>query len=495
MSFVIAPEIVLGAVGKLAGIGSTLGEATAAAARPTTSVATAAADEVSHALSQLFGTYGQQFQAASAQAVAFHSEFVGLLNGGVAAYLNTEIASAQHGMMSAMSAPGGATAAADIFPGIAAFPNPGGGPFGPAPNAGTSFAYGTAWQTLFANTGNNLQANLSSWAAHPFPVLQQVIANQNSYANTVGTGFATSLQNYPTSLANVPANVQIGLQGVSNSPAVAQAYFAKQAVESQATNAALQNFVVDLQNRLPVFQYDLGMVGQEVMIGDYHGAVQRIPQAFVDLFISGVDVSNGTTVTIQGPAGDLMPLMSQTGTQDLIDLLQPDSIPQRMAQNFVNLVNTVPSALGLSIVGPPLSTLDGLATGATEFGAALQTGDPFAVAGALVDLPAHALDGFLNGQPILDLRIPISASFDIPAMPPATTTPIHVDAANAAVIAHLPFNGLLAQPAQIGATIEVPSPVGPALVDIPIGDMRFGGLITELLTHTPQQVAAAISPK
>ena len=91
MSFVIAPEIVLGAVGKLADIGSTLGEATAAAAGPTTSVATAAADEVSHALSQLFGTYGQQFQAVSAQAAAFHSEFVGLLNGGVAAYLNTEI--------------------------------------------------------------------------------------------------------------------------------------------------------------------------------------------------------------------------------------------------------------------------------------------------------------------------------------------------------------------------------------------------------------------
>ena len=174
----------------------------------------------------------------------------------------------------------------------------------------------------------------------------------------------------------MPANVQIALQGISNSPAVAQAYFAKQAVESQATSAALQNLVVDLQNRVPVFQYDLGMIGQQVMTGDYHGAVQRIPQAFVDLLISGVDISNGTNVTIQGPAGDLLPLMSQTGTQDLIDLLQPNSITQRMAQNFVNVVNTVPSALGLSLIGPPLATLDGLATGATEFGAALQTGDP-----------------------------------------------------------------------------------------------------------------------
>jgi PE family len=491
MSFVIVPEIVAGAAGKLAGIGSMLGEATAAAVSPTTSVAAAAADEVSHALSQLFGTYGQEFQAASAQAAAFHTGFVSLLNGGAAAYLNTEIANAQQGLM-AMTAPGGATAASTIF-GIPGISLPGGLLGSPGTNSGSTFAYGTAWQTLFANTGSNLQANLSSWAAHPFPVLTQINANQNSYADTVGTGFVTTLQNYQTSLANVPANVQIAVKGVSDAPSVAQAYFAKQAAESQATNAALQNLGMDLQNRVPFFQYDLGMIGSQVMSGDYHGAVQRVPQAFVDLLISGVDISNGTNITIQGPAGDLLPLTSQSGTQDLIDLLQPNSIPQRIAQNFVNVFNTVPSSLGLSLIGPPLSTLDGLATGATEFGAALQTGDPLAVAGALVDLPAHALDGFLNGQPVLDLRIPISASFDLPAIPPLTT-PIHVDAANAAIIAHLPFNGLLAQPEQMGATIEIPSLLGPTLVDLPLGNMQFGGLITELLTHTPQQVAAAISP-
>ena len=86
MSFVIAaPEAVTAAAGNLAGIGSTLGEATAAAAAPTTGVAAAAADEVSIALSEIFGTYGQQFQALSAQASAFHNEFVSLLNGGAAA--------------------------------------------------------------------------------------------------------------------------------------------------------------------------------------------------------------------------------------------------------------------------------------------------------------------------------------------------------------------------------------------------------------------------
>ena len=92
MSFVVtAPEVVTSAAENLAGIGSSLGEATAAAAAPTTGIATAAADEVSAAISQVFGTYGREFHAAAAQAAAFHDEFVSLLNGGAAAYLGISL--------------------------------------------------------------------------------------------------------------------------------------------------------------------------------------------------------------------------------------------------------------------------------------------------------------------------------------------------------------------------------------------------------------------
>src|SRR5271167_742479 len=120
MSFLItAPETVTAAAGNLAGIGSTLGEATAAAAAPTTTVATAAADEVSIALSEMFGTYGQQFQALSAQASAFHNEFVSLLNGGAAAYLSAEAANAGQTLANATSAPtAGATSAAGLLGGL-----------------------------------------------------------------------------------------------------------------------------------------------------------------------------------------------------------------------------------------------------------------------------------------------------------------------------------------------------------------------------------------
>jgi hypothetical protein len=120
MSFVIAaPEVVTAVAGNLAGIGSTLGEATAAAAAPTTGVAAAAADEVSIALSEIFGMYGQQFQALSAQASAFHNEFVSLLNGGAAAYLSAEAANAGQTLANATSTPAaGATSAAGLLGGL-----------------------------------------------------------------------------------------------------------------------------------------------------------------------------------------------------------------------------------------------------------------------------------------------------------------------------------------------------------------------------------------
>src|SRR5689334_5106340 len=68
VSFMVTvPELVTTAAANLAGIGSTLQEATAAATGPTTAVAAAAADEVSAAISELFGSFGQEFQAVNSQ--------------------------------------------------------------------------------------------------------------------------------------------------------------------------------------------------------------------------------------------------------------------------------------------------------------------------------------------------------------------------------------------------------------------------------------------
>ena len=88
-----------------AAIRSSLDDAIAAAAAPTSGVAPAAADEVSAAIARLFGTYGQNFQALNTQAAAFNQQFVGLLNGGGAAYFSTEMANAQQNLMNAINAP------------------------------------------------------------------------------------------------------------------------------------------------------------------------------------------------------------------------------------------------------------------------------------------------------------------------------------------------------------------------------------------------------
>src|ERR1700739_4600581 len=93
MSFVMAvPEVLGTAATDLTNIGSTLSTANAAAATQTTGVLAAAEDEVSAAIAALFSAHGQGFQALSAQAAAFHDQFVETLTAGAASYVSAEAA-------------------------------------------------------------------------------------------------------------------------------------------------------------------------------------------------------------------------------------------------------------------------------------------------------------------------------------------------------------------------------------------------------------------
>lgn len=95
MSFVIvAPEALMSVASEVAGIGSVLNAANAAAAAPTTGVLAAAADEVSAAMAALFGAHAQEYQRLSAQAAGFHAQFVQALNAGVNSYASAEAANA-----------------------------------------------------------------------------------------------------------------------------------------------------------------------------------------------------------------------------------------------------------------------------------------------------------------------------------------------------------------------------------------------------------------
>ncbi|WP_373202741.1 PE family protein [Mycobacterium marinum] len=533
MSLVVAePDALSNAAGHLAGIGSKIEDATAAGAGPTTTVAAAASDDVSIAISEFFGTYGKQFQTFSARAAAFHDEFVSLLRGGAAAYLDTEFANARLGQANpanspapAAAAPGGAFLAelsagntelgpitgaisvGELLPGAppeigAAISVLGGGSllpglfgFGPfAPTTGSPAVAEGPWQTLFANTSANLQTIYSDWAAHPFPAAQQVIANQAEYARTIGGGLAAAAQDLPATVANLPANIGLAVADAVNFPAELQGYLGKQVGYGQVVVDALQNAGAELPQTLPNFFGDVDKANQAVMAGDYNDAVDYVPRAAVDLFLSGVNINNLSQITVEGPAGELLPLMSLPAQmqQDLIDLLPPGAILTQMVQNSFNATNTVVNSIALATIGPPIATLDGFATGLTVLGGAVATGNGVGAVGALLDMPAYVLDGFLNGETVVELRVPVSETVTIPLTP---LTPPIVVGANTPVLVRMPFGGVLAQPQPITATIELPGTGSPAPLDITIPDMQVAGVVPTLLNVIPQRVAEAIAPE
>ncbi len=108
---VASPETLAAAATDLAGIGSTISAANAAAGAPTTGVIAAAADEVSAQLAALFGAHALDYQALSGQVAKFHDQFVRALTAGGAAYAAAEAANAsplqaaEQTMLNAVNAP------------------------------------------------------------------------------------------------------------------------------------------------------------------------------------------------------------------------------------------------------------------------------------------------------------------------------------------------------------------------------------------------------
>lgn len=121
MSFVTTrPEALLLAASTLEGLGSSMAAQDAAAAAPTTSVAPAAADEVSALQAAQFSAYGAWYQQVSAQAKAVHQTLVNNLGSNAGSYGTTEAANKVTTSAAALPAAAPAAAAADPPPGDAA---------------------------------------------------------------------------------------------------------------------------------------------------------------------------------------------------------------------------------------------------------------------------------------------------------------------------------------------------------------------------------------
>lgn len=403
MSFVIAePDFVTAAAGQLAGIRSSIGAAAEAAAAPTTGIAQAAADEISAAISRLFGAYGQDFQAVNSQAAAFHAEFVRLLNGSAAGYLSADIANAEQALLG--GAVGFPTAApTDPLGGLlggllGGGATGGGGLLGPvtggtgglnlggvnlvlpslpsllSPNTLTSAlgslsgatgqlgpllgGIGTSVQNLLfpqlvAAPGvsaypnpyqvlfDNTVRNLSDLGANyrPFPILNQIAVNQAHYAQLAGNAIALNLQGFP---GNVPANIQLGLQEASTfNPAVgAQAFVNGTTGFYNTLGTQLAKFGEGIQQTFPTFQRDLNLAGLAIQQGQYSQAVQYGAHSLVDLFITGFDTSGlGITVDLSNLLAPAVVISGPIGVEGPAGALLPIlSAIGQQAQGAASLV-------------------------------------------------------------------------------------------------------------------------------------------------------------
>lgn len=213
------------ASGNLQNLGSALRSANAAAASQTTEIVAPAADEVSSAISAALGSHAQEFQAISAKAAAFHDEFVNLLNGGAAQYLNAEAANVQQTLANVVNAPAAAAAESINTPFGpvsltfgGSLPNPGpDGPFSGFANA-TNALLGTANVTVTGNvlaggtefqvTGGTFSAPqlLSFLTATAGPTVSGNASLMNS-VNTLITDLQTgNLPGAALALVNTPGN-------------------------------------------------------------------------------------------------------------------------------------------------------------------------------------------------------------------------------------------------------------------------------------------------
>ena len=497
MSLVITtPELVQGAAQDLAGIGSSLAEATATAASPTTGIAAAAQDEVSVAIASMFGNFGQEFQALSAQAQAFHAEFVSAMNGSAAAYVSAEAAAGQT-LMSAAAAP-----AQTLFGGGAAMVT---GQGAATMAQGISSFVGTVaapYQALAFNTQSNLQAINSTFAANPFPFVNQVIGNQTGFANTFGSGILTDLQGFP---GNVPANIQLAIQGAStfNPGALLQGFIAQQQGYAYTIGSSLQLAGQDLYTGVQGLPAGFQAAFQDLAAGNPIGAYGQIQQTLQNAFLPGFQEVNvpwtelgsptATPVPIipLGPLGDLAPIFAIPGhvAQNFTNLLPAGSIPAQISQNFTNVLNTVtnfgttlnPGTLGINFglplqfvfdgIGAPANALSALNSSAVAFASAVQTGNASAAAAAVLDAPAVVANGFLNGQTLISLP-PVTVNFTGAGFPIDITTN-----------AELPLGGLL-------------TPLSPVILGGGVGPIPgtpIGGFIPGLQS-IGSQLAAAITP-
>jgi hypothetical protein len=527
MSFVIAmPEMVGTAATDLASIGSTLSAANVAAAAPTTGIVAAAEDEVSAAIAALFGEHGQAYQAMSAQAAAFHSEFVNLMNADAGAYLSTEIANAEQALTNAVGAPVQA-----LLGGGASLGPGGGGVVSAVPGGGLLRGLlgggGTTTGSLVGGlTGGSsgllggltadtdLLARLTgstSGLSGALGGLGSLGGNLNSILSGTPPGLPTAQNDFEISL--IPGLLGVGTGG-TGSTGIAGPYITL--IENTIAN--LQSlgagWLADpfpflrqvIANQIGYAQLVATAVGDaahsfQAGLADLPAAFQATSQAFAaGNYVGGLsDLGTGFEGLFTGTVGDLSPIFAIPGhisqnvsnvTTTLTDTsivfasqLDTSNLPLSLSNSTITLNLGLPLALGLDAIGAPITTMLAFDASEAAFGSAVQSGNFAAALTALVDAPAVIANGFLNGHATLTLQQSFSENLAIPVTDQVTVgIPVTEQAS-----LDIPLGGVLTPLAPVTAIVG-PVTIGPATVgqfSVPIPPVVVGPFVTPLGTVGP----------
>ncbi len=478
MSFLIAvPDQVQAAAQDLAGIRSSLLDTATSAAAPTTAVAPAAADEVSAAISALFGNFGQEFQWASAQAQAFHAEFVRLINAGAAAYVSTELANAEQAVANAVNAPAEAILGSPLLPGGlgvgAAQSVSASGLLGGLLGSGTSGGSLLGGLTGGTSGLGGLLSGLTGGSGGLLGGLGSLGANLNSLLSGALPGLPGSLTGLENSLTGVVNSL---LPGLVNVQLGAGPYFSGIAGPYEALvyntwnnlNSLAGGWLADPFPFLRQFVANQMGYGQTIatalQTGNY-APVAAIPGHIAQNFANVIGTLTNTSVT---PVLDISLLPAQVTLNNMVGL---------------------PLVFGASLLGPPVTTLEAAGYAASLFTSAVQAGNPGAACAALIDAPASIANGFLNGQ----ATYPYAVSLSNLTAPAGLSLGSLV---NVNVVENIPLDGLLTPPGYYAATVTVTSALDPLLppivLNIGVGGTPFSGLLPFLVNYAPQQLAQAI---
>ena len=514
MSFVVAvPDLVQGAAQDLAGIQASLAEAAATVSAPTTGVVPAAADEVSAAIAAMFGNFGQEFQSLSAQAQAFHAEFVGLMNAGAGAYLSTEVANAEQALANAVDAPiqailgqsliptSGSVASSAATSGLLGGLLGGGGMTGGSLLGGFTGGSSGLLGGLTGSTGllagltgttsglsgvlgglGSLGGNLNSILSGALPGLP---AAQTEFAislfpgllgvGTGGTGSTDIAGPYVTLIENTIANLQsLGAGWLADPFPFLRQVIANQIGYAQLVATAFGDAAHSFQAGLADLPAAFQATSQAFAAGNYVGGLSDLGTGFEGLFTGTV----GDLSPIFAIPGDIFQNISnviKTLTDASITFVfQPDTsaLPLSLVNSTFTLNLGLPLALGLDAIGAPITTMFAFEASEAAFGSAVQSGNFAAALTALVDAPAVIANGFLNGHATLALQQSVSANLAIPVTDQVT---VEIPVTEQAMIG-IPLGGVLT-PLAPATVIVGPVTIGPVTVgqfSIPIPPITVG---------------------